>query len=151
MSAVMDLSQNYSLYAIPIAWFFTFVTGSYAKTLSSGHYDIAYPRRYAEAVEKDEKLSKATKDKIFRCEGAAANGRETLSLFAGAVLSANYAKVPVETINTLVAAYLASRVVYNIVYVHLQENRKFAPLRSLSWMFGIGVCITLFVKAGSNL
>lgn len=54
---------------------------------------------------------------IFRAKAAEANGFENLPVFAGAVLAANVAGVPVETLNALSAAYLASRVIYNIIYV----------------------------------
>jgi hypothetical protein len=49
----------------------------------------------------------------------------------GAILAANHAGVPVETINQLAALYLASRVAYNVTYIFLQENRSLAPVRSL--------------------
>lgn len=87
----------------------------------------------------------------MRCEAAAANGQETLGLFVAAIIAANYAGVPVETINTLAFTHLASRVAYNFTYIFLQENRNFAPLRSLVWMVGVGSWITLFIKAGNRL
>ncbi|KAJ2990363.1 hypothetical protein NUW58_g2988 [Xylaria curta] len=111
----------------------------YSKALGGTNYDIATPRRFAENVLKDEKLKCAirpenaaskhtwTKNKILRCEAAAANGQETLSLFVASLIAANYAGVPVETINTLAGAYLGSRVAYNFTYIFLQENRNFAP------------------------
>ncbi|KAF2970593.1 hypothetical protein GQX73_g2979 [Xylaria multiplex] len=135
----------------------------YSKSLGANNYDIANPRRYAENVQKDEKLDKAvmkpiiliiyllTKNKILRCEAAAANGQETLNLFVASLIAANYAGVPVETINTLAGVYLGSRVLYNITYIFLQENRSFAPLRSLVWNVGIVSWITLFIKAGNRL
>ncbi|KAI0533413.1 hypothetical protein GGR58DRAFT_486888 [Xylaria digitata] len=151
MSAFIDLSRNYSLYAAPLAWFLAFIPGIYSKSLGANNYDIANPRRYAENVQKDEKLGKATKNKILRCEAAAANGQETLNLFVASLIAANYAGVPVETINTLAGVYLGSRVLYNITYIFLQENRSFAPLRSLVWNVGIVSWITLFIKAGNRL
>ncbi|KAI1306333.1 hypothetical protein F5Y03DRAFT_139306 [Xylaria venustula] len=146
-----DLSQNYSFYAIPIAWFLSFVPGLYSKALGGTNYDIATPRRFAENVLKDEKLDKATKNKILRCEAAAANGQETLSLFVASIIAANYAGVPVETINKLAGVYLTSRVFYNFTYIFLQENRSFAPLRSLVWNASLISWMTLFVKAGNRL
>ncbi|TRX94791.1 hypothetical protein FHL15_004252 [Xylaria flabelliformis] len=145
------MSQNYSFYAIPLAWFIAAVPGMLSKSLGGTNYDIATPRKFAENVEKDQKLDKPTKNKIFRCEAASANGQETLGLFVSAVIAANYAGVPVETMNSFAALYLGSRVVYNITYIFLQENRNFAPLRSLVWMVGVGSWITLFIKAGNRL
>ncbi|KAI0408687.1 hypothetical protein F4802DRAFT_360601 [Xylaria palmicola] len=151
MSSSFDLSQNYSFYAFPVAWFLAFLPGMYSKSLGGTNYDIANPRRYADNVQKDQKLDKATKDKISRCEAAVANGQETLALFVASVIAANYAGVPVETINKLVAAYLASRVAYNFTYVFLQANRGFAPVRSLVWTVGVASWMTLFIKAGNRL
>ncbi|KAI0866891.1 hypothetical protein F4860DRAFT_7431 [Xylaria cubensis] len=145
------MSQNYSFYAIPLAWFIAAVPGMLSKSLGGTNYDIATPRKFAENVEKDQKLDKSTKNKIFRCEAASANAQETLGLFVSAVIAANYAGVPVETMNTFAALYLGSRVVYNITYIFLQENRSFAPLRSLVWMVGVGSWMTLFIKAGNRL
>ncbi|KAI2637320.1 hypothetical protein GGS21DRAFT_472036 [Xylaria nigripes] len=151
MSAFFDPSRNYSFYAIPLAWFFTLIPGFYSKKVALKDYDLATPRQFVECVQKDETLSKATKNKILRCEAAAANGRETLGLFIGAILAANHAGVPVADINMLAAAYLASRIVYNFTYVILQENRKWAPLRSIAWIVGVSINTMLFIQAGNRL
>lgn len=88
--------------------------------------------------------------RIQRAEAAAANGLETLGLYAGGIAAAVAAGVPTETVNYLSVGYLGSRAVFNIVYILLQDNRKFAPLRSLSWCVGIGITITLWIKAGNK-
>ncbi|KAI0597662.1 hypothetical protein F4775DRAFT_593131 [Biscogniauxia sp. FL1348] len=92
-----------------------------------------------------------TKNRILRSDAAAANAQETLPLFLGSILAANVAGVPVRTINLLAAAYLVSRVAYTIVYVWLQENRKLAPIRTLTWNVGVVCWGTLFVKAGYKM
>lgn len=66
------------------------------------------------------------------------------------MVAANVAQVPTASLNNLTLGYLASRVVYNFVYIVLQRNRKFAPLRSLTWTTGVGLIVTLFVKAGNR-
>ncbi|KAI1168019.1 hypothetical protein F5B18DRAFT_343595 [Nemania serpens] len=147
----IDLSQNYSFYALPLAWFFSFAPGVYSKSLAGKNYDIAKPRGLIENVLKDEKLDKPTKNKILRCEAAAANGQETLNLFIASVIAANHAGVPVETINKLTGLYLATRVIYNVTYIFLQENPSFAPVRSIVWNIGVVSWVTLFVKAGNRL
>ncbi|KAI0115961.1 hypothetical protein GGR51DRAFT_502763 [Nemania sp. FL0031] len=151
MSGLLDLSKNYSFYALPVAWFVAFLPGVYSKSLGGKNYDLASPRQYVENVLKDEKLPQATKNKILRSEAAAANGQDTVNLFIASVIAANYAGVPVESINKLAGLYLASRVVYNFTYIFLQENRSFAPVRSLVWNVGIVSWVTLFVKAGNRL
>lgn len=87
----------------------------------------------------------------MRCEAASANGQETLSMFIASVLAANYAGVPVETINQLAAAYLVSRAVYNFTYISLQTNPALAPVRSFVWMASLAPWTTLLIKAGNLL
>ncbi|KAI1116953.1 hypothetical protein F5Y14DRAFT_404283 [Nemania sp. NC0429] len=147
----INLSQNYSFYALPLAWFLSFAPGVYSKSLAGKNYDLASPRGLIENVLKDEKLDKPTKNKILRCEAAAANGAETLNLFVASVIAANYAGVPVETINKLTGLYLATRVAYNVTYIFLQENPSFAPVRTIVWNVGVVSWVTLFVKAGNRL
>ncbi|KAI1265398.1 hypothetical protein F5Y18DRAFT_51044 [Xylariaceae sp. FL1019] len=152
MSAIgLDMSKNYSFYTLPLAWFFANLPGFYAKSLAPKTYDIAYPRQFSESVQKDQSLSKQVKNKIFRCESAAANGQETVAFYLASVIAANYAGVPVESINTWCGVYLVSRLVYNYVYVFLQENRNLAPVRSLVWNAGIVSWVVLFVKAGNRI
>lgn len=45
---------------------------------------------------------------------------------------------------------LASRVVYNFVYVVAQDNRKTAAVRPLTWGAGIAVIMSLFLSAARN-
>ncbi|KAI0152694.1 hypothetical protein GGR57DRAFT_470016 [Xylariaceae sp. FL1272] len=152
MSAIgLDLSKNYSFYTLPLAWFFANLPGFYAKSLAAKTYDIAYPRQFSESVQKDAKLSKQLKNKIFRCESAVSNGNETVAFYLAAVLAANHAGVPVESINAWCGVYLASRLAYNFVYVFLQENRNMAPVRSVIWNAGIVSWVVLFVKAGNRI
>lgn len=89
-----------------------------------------------------------TKNRILRCEAATANGFEQMPLFIGAVLAANQAAVPAPTLNLLAGGWLASRVIYNVTYVYLQDNRKFAPLRSIVFITSLACWATLYIKAG---
>lgn len=57
--------------------------------------------------------------------------------------------MPATTLNYLGLTYVVSRAAYNIVYIILQDNRKFAPVRSLVWSVGVGVIFTLWIKAGN--
>jgi uncharacterized MAPEG superfamily protein len=104
-----------SLYAIPAAWILSIAPHFYAASL--GKFDNKNPRTYTRDTEGDQSIDKATKAKIVRAEGAQQNGFENLGLFAAAVVIGNVAKLPNETLNTLSAAYLASRVAYNALYV----------------------------------
>ena len=90
-------------------------------------------------------------NRILRAKAATSNGLETIGLYAAGVVAANAAKVPVSTLNKLSLFYLGSRLVYNVIYVFLQDNRKFAPVRSLVWMAGLGSIFSFFIKAGNAL
>lgn len=66
-------------------------------------------------------------------------------------MAANVAGVDAYTLNVLTLSYLATRVVYNYIYVFAQDNRNIAPARSLVWMTGVGLAITLYIKAAAKM
>ncbi|KAH9884561.1 hypothetical protein F4778DRAFT_762650 [Xylariomycetidae sp. FL2044] len=150
MAGLFDLSRNYSIYSIPVAVILGQIPGVVAKAMAGNNYDSATPRTMLSNVEKDETLDKTTKGRIYRADAAANNALETLPLFMGAVIAANVAGVPAETTNVLAAAYLACRALYTVTYVWLQDNRKFAPLRSATFTASLATWMTLFVKAGNR-
>lgn len=53
----------------------------------------------------------------MRAEGAQQNGFENIGLFAAAVVIGNVAKLDNWTLNSLSFGYLASRVLYNVIYI----------------------------------
>ncbi|KAK8048386.1 hypothetical protein PG994_010116 [Apiospora phragmitis] len=149
----MDLNKNYSFFSIPLAYLMVVGAETYGKMLGVKQLDNANPRQFHETISKSDKVDKITKGRIMRSQAAASNGYETLPLFSGAIIASNIAGVPVSTINMLGLAYLGSRrqyevALYNVIYIHLQDNRKFAPARSLAWMASIGCWFTLYVQAG---
>jgi uncharacterized MAPEG superfamily protein len=91
-----------------------------------------------------------TKAMIHRCEGAQVNGFENLGLFAAAVLAGNFAGLPAETLNLLSGGYLASRALYNLIYI-THTTEAMAKARTLTYFSGIGLIMTLFVKSGNIL
>src|SRR5712671_5430955 len=91
-----------------------------------------------------------TKAMIHRSEGAQKNGFENLGLFAAAVVAGNIAGLPAETLNLLSGGYLASRVLYNYVYI-THTSQAMANVRSLTYLSGIGMIMTLFVKSGNAI
>ena len=66
-------------------------------------------------------------------------------------MAGNAARVPTERMNKLALTYVASRALYNYVYVILQDNSRLAVLRPLVWGVGITVIMMLFVAAGKAL
>ncbi|CZR64805.1 uncharacterized protein PAC_14704 [Phialocephala subalpina] len=148
-SALFDNTKNYSLYAIPAAWVIAFIPHAYAASLSKV-FDNRSPRTYADNVAKDQTLDKATKALILRSEGAQTNGFENLPLISTAILAGNLAGLPSSTLNTLSFSYLATRVLYNFIYIN-NTSLAMANLRSVVFVTGVGICFTLFVKAGNVL
>jgi uncharacterized MAPEG superfamily protein len=84
---------------------------------------------------------------MIRCEGASANGIENLGFFAASVLAGNFAGLPAQTLNALSAGYVVSRVLYNFIYIN-NTTAKMPKMRSLVWIIGTGLIITLYVKSG---
>ncbi|KAG7290677.1 hypothetical protein NEMBOFW57_000680 [Staphylotrichum longicolle] len=152
MAALLDFnSANWSYYTIPAAFLLCMVPHAYGIGLAGKNYDLGNPRKTEEHCAKDTTLNKATLRRISRAKAAAANGFETIGLYAAAVVAANAARVPAGRLNKLTLAYVLSRVVYNYVYVALQDNARMASVRPFVWMAGIGIIMTLFVSAGKAL
>ncbi|KAJ9136750.1 hypothetical protein NKR23_g9632 [Pleurostoma richardsiae] len=150
MASIFDLSKpTLSFYSVPVAFLLIMVPHSYATSLAGKAYDLANPRMIEEFAAKDEKIDKVTLRRIRRANAAQDNGFESLGMYAGGIVAANAAGVLPATVNSLALAYLAVRVVYNFVYVILQDNRKFAPLRSLMWITSVGIMFALWIKAGN--
>ena len=63
-------------------------------------------------------------------------------------MAANASGVPTATVNKLALAYIVSRVLFNYIYVFLQDNRRLAPLRTLVWFGGITTIFMLYTAAG---
>ncbi|KAH8909909.1 hypothetical protein BR93DRAFT_426242 [Coniochaeta sp. PMI_546] len=150
MASLFDLTKaQLSYYTVPAAMILLYVPHTYAGILAGKNQDIANPRRTEEHLAKDDSLDKVTKGRILRARAAHANANETIGLYAAAVVAANVAGVEAKTVNYLTLAYLASRIVYNYIYVIAQDNSRVAPFRTLVWSSGVGIIFTLFIKAGN--
>ncbi|KAK1769234.1 hypothetical protein QBC33DRAFT_557284 [Phialemonium atrogriseum] len=148
---MFDLTKcNLSYYSVPAAFVLLVLPHAYAVRAAGRNYDLAQPRRTDENLAKDESLDKVTVRRIQRARAAAANGLETIGLYAAAIVAANTQGVPTRKLNLLSLGYLASRVVYNFVYVVVQDNRKTAAARPLTWGAGIAVIMSLFLSAARN-
>ncbi|TVY51820.1 hypothetical protein LCER1_G005717 [Lachnellula cervina] len=147
MASLFDTTRNFSFYAPPAAWLLAFIPHAIAASLSKT-FDNRSPRTYVKSLEADQTIDKATKDLIIRCEGAQSNGFENLGLFAAAVVAGNVAGLPAQTLNTLCALYLATRVVYTGLYI-TNTSAVMAGARSVVFTTGVGLCCTLFVKSGN--
>ena len=97
----MNISTNYSFYAVPAAWLLAIAPHAYAIAVLDKKYDNMQPRTNVLKVDSDQTLDKATKARVIRAEGAQQNGFENLGLFAAAVVAGNIAGLPAATLNML--------------------------------------------------
>ncbi|KAJ5660727.1 uncharacterized protein N7484_000099 [Penicillium longicatenatum] len=105
---------------------------------------------FGEAAVKAGKLDRRTLNKLKRREAAHANAVEGYSLFVAAILTAAYAGVPTESINTIGVWYTLSRVAYGLAYTYI-ESKSLSYLRSVAWWSGNISCITGLVLAAKKL
>jgi len=143
-------TSNLSLYTIPAAWVLAMAPHAYAMSLAGKKFDARHPRSLISSLEKDQALDSATKARITRAEGAQANGFENLGLYAAAIVAGNMSLLSTSTLNALSLGYLASRVVYNYIYVN-NQTQGMASARTLVWLGGIGCIFGLFIKSGNVL
>lgn len=71
-----------------------------------------------------------------------------MGLFASAVVAGNVAGLSNTALNTLSLGYLASRALYNILYI-TNEDSTASNARSVTFVAGVGMIMTLFVKSGN--
>ncbi|KAF4778764.1 hypothetical protein HER10_EVM0010143 [Colletotrichum scovillei] len=152
MTSLVGLAEsNLSYYSVPLAYILAFIPHVYANTIAGDKYDVTEPRRLLDAVSNDERLDKRLRQRIRRAKAAHDNANETLGLYAAGVVAANSAGVGKPTLDLLSMIYLSSRAVYTLIYVKLQDNRKWAPLRSLVWVVGMCSIFSLWIKAGNAM
>lgn len=71
--------------------------------------------------------------------GCHQNGLEALMYFSAALLSAIVAQVEKDTVQKAAAIFLAWRIAYTALYLRGHEG----PLRFLTWLAGLSVCLGL--------
>ncbi len=154
MAALFDTTRNLSFYTIPVAWLLATAPHVYTMRLyesaTKKEFPVTAPRTLLAKLDTDQSLDNATKSKLVRSEAAQQNGFENLGLFAAAVVAANVANVDNWWLNVLSMGYLASRAVYNVVYIN-NETKGAATMRSSVFMGGIAMIFTLFIKAGNQV
>ncbi|OIW33533.1 hypothetical protein CONLIGDRAFT_711423 [Coniochaeta ligniaria NRRL 30616] len=150
MAALFDhVGFDLAYYTVPAAFVLLFAPHMYAVQLAGKNHDLTIRGKMVDNVVQDEGVPKKVRQRIIRAEAATANGLETIGLYAAAVVAAKVAGVETGAINSLAVAYLASRAVYNYLYVIAQDDAGRASYRSVAWCVGIGIVFTLFIKAGN--
>ncbi|KAI0123905.1 hypothetical protein BJ170DRAFT_640990 [Xylariales sp. AK1849] len=146
----MDVfERNFTFYTVPAAFVLLFIPKLYSFAVGGKYLDPASPKKYQPAILDADDLDHKIKCRILRAESAFANGLETIAFYAAAVASINAVKVDSKTANILSLVYLVTRVMYNIVYVILQDNPRWAPVRTTTWFAGIGIIFAMFTLAGA--
>ncbi|KAM0789705.1 hypothetical protein ACM66B_006564 [Microbotryomycetes sp. NB124-2] len=143
-------TTNLSALALPLAWTLAISPHWLAAYLTFTNKDLKpfdnrCPREYVASVRALEKQSPAVK-KYLRAEGAQQNGFENLPIFLATVVAANAARLPVAFINKFITIYLASRVVYNILYIQT-TRQKYTGIRSMVYVSGIATCSYVLYRA----
>jgi len=113
-------------------------------------FDNCHPRSLTSKLEGDQTIDKRTKERIIRAEGAQQNGFENLAFYAAAVTAGNAAGLAPQTMNMLSGAYLASRALYNLIYIN-GDTAALASLRSTVYTGGVGLICAIFVMAGNAM
>ena len=75
-----------------------------------------------------------------RANAAQQNSWEAFAIFSAAVLTAHVAGAPQPTVDAIALAFISTRLVYTWCYI-----MNFASLRSVVWLVGLGLSISLFV------
>ncbi|TFK48899.1 hypothetical protein OE88DRAFT_434138 [Heliocybe sulcata] len=149
----ISLSSPLSLYSIPVVWFIAFVNAP-LRTAYIGKIAGRFnkpcsvdPRGNAQRLLAKHPEAGA---RAARMEAANANGNEVMPLWVAAVLAGNYAGLDEKTLNVASVAFIVLRAVYNYIYVN-QNTQAHGNLRTLTWFAGIGVPLTLLIKAANKV
>ena len=120
------------------------------KSSNNGRWDNSNPRSPAW----NEKIHKTTPSDIFgrfeRAEAAHKNGMESLAIFCTSVILGNIAELPANKLNAVAGLYLASRAIYNIVYIGTTSH-KYSYIRTGVWLSSISLCLYQIMLAGNVL
>ncbi|KII87936.1 hypothetical protein PLICRDRAFT_111654 [Plicaturopsis crispa FD-325 SS-3] len=141
------LTTPLSLYSLPLAWFAAYwpMNMKLRALKSTIGYNNVNPRANLDRLAGKEGISPEFAARIARMEGAHQNGNEMLPVWIGAILAGNQAGLDAWTLNVASVIFLTLRVLYNYVYIN-----KSGGLRTLVWVLGMIVPMTLYVKAGNK-
>ncbi|GAA5903010.1 hypothetical protein JCM5296_004515 [Sporobolomyces johnsonii] len=145
-------TTNYSFYAVPAMWTVGIVTHFYAIGLTKvsndlPDFDVVSPREFINRVRTQEKQSPVV-GKYLRAESAQMNTFENLGWFSAAVVAGNLARLPTRYLNLFAGGYVASRLLYTLLYVNT-TSAAWANLRTVTWLGGVFSIMATFVKAGN--
>ncbi|KAI0082387.1 hypothetical protein K474DRAFT_1702908 [Panus rudis PR-1116 ss-1] len=147
-----NLNTPFSLYSIPVAYF----VGLWPAKRRAGlidqtiGFDNTLPRANVGRLHEYPDVSPEVTERAERLEGAHKNSLEILPLWIGAVLTGNIAGLDDVFLNIASASFLGLRLLYNFIYVNQKSNRQ-GTLRSITWLAGLSIPITVIVRAANRL
>ncbi|KAI1268967.1 hypothetical protein F5Y18DRAFT_373194 [Xylariaceae sp. FL1019] len=152
----LGFEKNISYYTVPIALVLALLPRNYSGLSGPGAkiFNRQQPRDFVAAL-KEADLDEKLRGRLLRAEACSANGFEAFPVYAAAVTAGNSAGVSATTMNLLSIGWVASRVLYNYVYIWYQEKETLAfgevPMRFKVWSIGATICLSMFVLAGRNM
>ncbi|KAK4056449.1 hypothetical protein OIO90_002592 [Microbotryomycetes sp. JL221] len=144
--------SNLTAIALPVAWVVAISPHWYAAYLSKVSKDLQFfdnraPREFLAKVRAQEKQTPDTR-KYLRAEAAQQNSFENLPVFLATLAAGHAARLPTSFINKFITFYIASRVLYSVLYIQT-TRQKFTGLRSLVYVAGIGACSIVWFRAAN--
>jgi len=106
--------------------------GGYLRYQQCGGIDNKHPRLQVAKLE----------GSAHRAYAAQQNCWEALGMFSAALLAVQLRGLGLDSVATLCLAFVAARTVFIVCYL-----ANIDAVRSLSFIIGLGICLTLFYKA----
>jgi uncharacterized MAPEG superfamily protein len=144
------MPTNYSIFAIPAYYILTLWPHVYSHTLlrsANSRIDNSNPRSTHQVAKVGRAVPAATYAKWERARAAHANGIENMALAVAAVVLGNVARLDPGWLNSMLGGYLASRVVYTLLYLKIGDAKK-SLARSMVWAGGVVMLLTIVTRAG---
>ncbi|KAJ3574433.1 hypothetical protein NP233_g1759 [Leucocoprinus birnbaumii] len=145
-------ASSLSLYSIPVVWF----TALYPNLLKfrlidrSIGYNNVQPRSNVAHATEHQNIPPQVAAKIQRMEGAHLNGNEAFPLWTSAIIVANIANLDHGFINTVALAYIATRILFNQVYIN-HESSSASWIRTAIFFVSVSMPMTLLVKGANKI
>jgi uncharacterized MAPEG superfamily protein len=149
----MSLPENFSILSIPVYYAFSFLPHAYAiRVATQGRawkWDNRNPRSSALKADLRSKLDQKTFALYERAEAASSNAYENMPLFTAAVLIGHVMRLDKKYLNNFALQFLLVRAAHTISYVSTSKQ-KWTFLRTFLYIWSVGLCIRVIVRAAKN-
>lgn len=140
--SVLGLAAYYIISVIPHAYSIGIITRA-----NNGQWNNSNPRSSKFSAKLQSTVPADTFAAYERAASAHKNGMENLPLVVGAVALGNMAHLDVGFLNQIMGWYLASRVLYTLLYIGV-SNISLSFTRSLTWFAGTSLMLWTIIRAG---